>query len=591
MTTNTILRRYQKRAVDLAYSKSCIVVLPTGTGKTLIAASTINRLFHSPEVTTPQKFLFLVPTCLLVSQQANAIRTETSLNTVEYMGGKAAPSNYDALVSTPGAFLALSTMNQDFALSKYRLIVFDEVHHVVKRHPYRKIARLIQGEFANKKNPPHILGLTASLTYAMSSEKILNNVRDLCNELGISGSDCIFSASTEELLADGYSGASHNSSTSTLNLSKIDNNINLEIPGKPHTSLDDFLKCVKQRRSPIHPLSLELMDVVRKTEIEIKTIDKEFSSPIGAHGKYGRVSEWGKYATSQSLCFKKNIELERLYSSLSHLYEAVRLIVNSRQVSLELSMSYLEFYGVFAESSMPKSTTKYLLKLFQIWKEYKPEFTRLSHLKEVILQQNVNFGTAFKCVIFVQQRLTSHIVDCYIKKDPDLKHMPSDVIYAATTPATALLSVSNSQSAERIKNFAAGKLQILCSTSVAEEGMDVPAANCVICFDNIQTPVALVQRRGRARQANSSFLVLDEREDRPVTDLLVAEKDQHDVISKISEAGIPDNTVRLIEAQKSRIRNARAILMKESDSPLAIVKLYAQKVAGEILEATKMEKG
>ena len=31
-----------------------------------------------------------------------------------------------------------------FDLSKFKLIVFDEVHHVVKNHPYRKVARLLQ---------------------------------------------------------------------------------------------------------------------------------------------------------------------------------------------------------------------------------------------------------------------------------------------------------------------------------------------------------------------------------------------------------------------------------------------------------------
>jgi hypothetical protein len=36
----------------------------------------------------------------------------------------------------------------------------------------------------------------------------------------------------------------------------------------------------------------------------------------------------------------------------------------------------------------------------------------------------------------------------------------------------------------------------------------VQAANCVVRFDEVQTPVSLVQSRGRARQADASFLIM-----------------------------------------------------------------------------------
>ena len=51
-------------------------------------------------------------------------------------------------------------------------------------------------------------------------------------------------------------------------------------------------------------------------------------------------------------------------------------------------------------------------------------------------------------------------------------------------------------------------MSVLLATSVAEEGMDVPAANCVVRFDEVQTAVSLVQSQGRARQEDSSFLLL-----------------------------------------------------------------------------------
>ena len=65
------LRPYQTRIVTDALAGNTIVILPTGAGKTLIAAELISKL-GAP-------CLFLVPMCLLVEQQAQAVRDWTGL--------------------------------------------------------------------------------------------------------------------------------------------------------------------------------------------------------------------------------------------------------------------------------------------------------------------------------------------------------------------------------------------------------------------------------------------------------------------------------------------------------------------------------
>ena len=90
------LRPYQERIVNDALDGNTIVILPTGAGKTLIASELICRLG------TP--CLFLVPMCLLVEQQAKAVRDWTGFEVAEFMGGMALPMHFDVLVSTPKAF-------------------------------------------------------------------------------------------------------------------------------------------------------------------------------------------------------------------------------------------------------------------------------------------------------------------------------------------------------------------------------------------------------------------------------------------------------------------------------------------------------
>jgi late competence protein required for DNA uptake (superfamily II DNA/RNA helicase) len=56
---------------------------------------------------------------------------------------------------------------------------------------------------------------------------------------------------------------------------------------------------------------------------------------------------------------------------------------------------------------------------------------------------------------------------------------------------------------ERLKNvqvleeFRNGKIQIIVATPTAEEGIDVPSCNLVICYDGIKIEKSFIQMRGR----------------------------------------------------------------------------------------------
>ena len=57
-----------------------------------------------------------------------------------------------------------------------KLVVFDEVHHVLKQHPYRALAASLLDSNAQ----PRVLGLSASLTYAVGAKKVDAALHQLC---------------------------------------------------------------------------------------------------------------------------------------------------------------------------------------------------------------------------------------------------------------------------------------------------------------------------------------------------------------------------------------------------------------------------
>lgn len=60
---------------------------------------------------------------------------------------------------------------------------------------------------------------------------------------------------------------------------------------------------------------------------------------------------------------------------------------------------------------------------------------------------------------------------------------------------------------EAIKGFRANSIPILFTTSVTEEGFDIPHCNMVISFDRPQTLKSFIQIKGRAREASSKYKI------------------------------------------------------------------------------------
>ena len=123
------LRPYQKKVVDAIGDENSIVTMPTGSGKTFVAAEFVLRGLksrnnkHKEAISTNNEHeirctsaLFLVPTCDLVTQQTRALKEWVGNFVVsDYFGGKSVPAiKFDVLVSTPQAFLVGTVQTSTF---------------------------------------------------------------------------------------------------------------------------------------------------------------------------------------------------------------------------------------------------------------------------------------------------------------------------------------------------------------------------------------------------------------------------------------------------------------------------------------------
>ncbi len=137
-------RKYQQDATELAIKEGRLaVVMPTGTGKTLIAL-----LFAEHHLKEGRKVLVLEPTRILVEQTYHFFREHSRYHPLYYHSLERNPNafQHSLVITTPES--ALLNNIEDF-----EVLIVDECHHVSGRDPLRILLE--------RSDAPYRLGLTS----------------------------------------------------------------------------------------------------------------------------------------------------------------------------------------------------------------------------------------------------------------------------------------------------------------------------------------------------------------------------------------------------------------------------------------------
>jgi len=169
-------------------------------------------------------------------------------------------------------------------------------------------------------------------------------------------------------------------------------------------------------------------------------------------------------------------------------------------------------------SNEEKRYLKSILSKIPVPRDIGPIEGRLSDkvekLIEVLLGEYKDDGGKFAGLIFVEQRVGVSILAEILKIDSRTK----DIFRVGTVVGVsegngrtrkAIYELVNLKGQyETIEEFRAGKKNLVVSTSVVEEGMDIPACRLVVCFSLPPNLKSFIQRRGRARMAKSNYVLM-----------------------------------------------------------------------------------
>ena len=99
--------------------------------------------------------------------------------------------------------------------------------------------------------------------------------------------------------------------------------------------------------------------------------------------------------------------------------------------------------------------------------------------------------------------------------------------------------LSQKEQKEIIREFSSGEINVLCATSIGEEGLDIPEVNAVIFYEPVPSAIRAIQRAGRtARLIPGKLIVLITRKTRDEGHFYAArakERKMHSAISSVRE--------------------------------------------------------
>jgi len=136
-----------------------------------------------------------------------------------------------------------------------------------------------------------------------------------------------------------------------------------------------------------------------------------------------------------------------------------------------------------------------------------------SKLDRLISFLTENEQPDFSGLVFVQQRATVSVMSALLSIHPRTRN------HFRCAPYVGLSNSANRKQnigelldpramCDTLEDFRNRRKNLIISTDVLEEGIDITACHMVICFDKIPNLKSFIQRRGRAQQEKSTYAIM-----------------------------------------------------------------------------------
>jgi Fanconi anemia group M protein len=459
-------REYQKTIFETCKNNNTLVVLPTGLGKTLIALMlATERKQKHPE----SKILFLAPTRPLAEQHFQTFKSQLpelwadlQLFTGEIPAKKRKEifQTAEIIFSTPQC-IANDLNSYLYTMHDVSLLIMDECHRCLKNYDYTKVVDF----YKRQSTHPLILGLTASPGHDPQK------VKEICKHLDIKEIE-IRTRDSEDV-------------KQYLKEREFDK-IYVDFP-KEFVEIKVLLKTIFD--SKINQLQSRHLLFEPANKITLLKLQNNLARQVGS-GNWNAMM--GMSLTAQAIKISHAIELletQTISGLHAYLKGLQKQAEEKKSKGVQTLVKSPEFNAVMISLSHLQAK--------------KVEHPKINRIYEIIESEFKNNPKA-KIIIFTQFRETAQAI---VNKLSELQNIKPSIFIGQAKKND--IGFSQKEQKQVIEKFRTGEINVICATSIGEEGLDIPEVSAVIFYEPIPSAIRKIQRAGRtARLAPGKIIML-----------------------------------------------------------------------------------
>ncbi len=460
-------RNYQVAIAGTASTTSTLVVLPTGLGKTIIAALVVAETLR----TKKGKILFLAPTKPLVEQHARFLGKHLVAEQPAVFTGETAPAKRKELwessqiVAATPQVISNDIVSGQIDLNDVSLIVFDEAHRAVGDYAYVFIGE----RFSRVKG-----GLTLGMTASPGNDP--NHILEVCGNL-------------------------------RMQAVEIRHEYDPDVVRYVH---DIFIKWVEIEVPP------EMMAVIQH-------LRKAQEEQVEKLRKSGYLKRSGFVSMKDLLAAQRQISGQlQASSNQPSAFQAATTVAMAMKINHALELA--ETQGVAAlkayferlikdavsrgasrasKEAIALPKVQLAMKAVNLLDAISVESPKLGRVKKLVVAQ-LNQKPDSRIIVFTHYRDTAELVSTELAGISIVK--PAKFVGQATKGKDK--GMNQKKQVDIIDRFQAGEFNVLVATSVAEEGLDIPSTDLVIFYEPVPSEIRTIQRRGRTGRRRTGKVVI-----------------------------------------------------------------------------------
>ena len=458
-------RAYQTQLASAARDAHTLVCLPTGLGKTTVSLLVTAERLDA----VGGKVLFLAPTKPLVQQHADFYREALSIPDEEVVvfTGEIRPEDRadrwtDArvVIATPQV-VENDLVGSRISLANVTHLTFDECHRATGEYAYVYIAE----RYHDDADDPLVTGMSASP--GGDKESILT----VCRNLGLE---------EVEVMTEGDADVSTYTHDTSVEWERI------ELPESILGIRDALNEVIKDRLQKLKSLGVTNTTQPDVSQKQLNRMRGKLQELMNADKSEGYK---GMSTHAEVMKLRRAVELVETQS-----VESVRRYFERQRNAARSSGASKASQRLVAEPKVRKA-----MRLAESFDGTHPKFSRA----RILLAQTLGIEGGERVIVFTESRDTAEALTDFLSESFETRR------FVGQGDKETSEGMTQTEQQDTLDAFRSGEFEVLVSTSVAEEGLDVPEVDLVLFFEPVPTAIRSIQRKGRTgRQADGRVVVL-----------------------------------------------------------------------------------